>query len=131
MIDFNENDYNITEIKKESKLFNLATKYSYRVYGLIKQNNPVIYIQYNQYSLNLREPELLNQVEEFLHKNSLPVEIWNNRGQNNKIGIGLRRDLRDHVVLSAAVIQTIIYGIEGRIDFDNRKIPGIPKFNVE
>ncbi|MEK6882061.1 MAG: hypothetical protein AABY22_20765 [Nanoarchaeota archaeon] len=131
MIDFNENDYNITKIKKESKLFNLATKYSYRVYGLIKQGNPIICIQYSNHNINLREPQFLEKVEQFLYKNSLRVEIRSNEGRNNKIRIGLRRDLRDHVVLSAAVLQTIIYGIEGRIDFDNKKIPGIPKFNVE
>ncbi len=131
MIDFNENDFNITKIKKESKLSNLVTKYSYRIYGLAQESNPLIWIRYSKYKL--RRPELLFRIGQFLIRNNLQAEILNVEDENkmeNTIKIGLRRDLRNHVVLSAAILQTIIYGIEERIDFNknNRNIPGIPKF---
>jgi len=35
-IEFNVNDFNLEKIKGESKLYNLITKQSFRVYGLKK-----------------------------------------------------------------------------------------------
>ena len=50
MIIFNENDFNISKIKRESKLFNLNTIAKYWIYGLKQTNNPILYIQYDNHN---------------------------------------------------------------------------------
>ena len=46
-----------------------------------------------------------------------------------RVSVGLRYDIRKHVILSAAILQTIIYALEGRVDLKQKfKVPGIPEF---
>ena len=45
MIEFNENDFNLPEIKKDSKLSNIVTKYEYEIYGLLQEDNPPILLE--------------------------------------------------------------------------------------
>lgn len=127
MINFNENDYNISKIKKESKLFNLNTKHDYRVYGLRKADeNPLIFIELQSGSINTTTDKM-GLLVGFMAKNKIEVEFDFN--SENNIRIGMRKDLREHIVLSSCILQTIIYYIEGKLTLDMKNsLPGIPKF---
>ena len=127
MIDFNLNDFNLSKVKVQSKLGNLVTKHEYRVYGLCQANNAPILIQYSFEAFDsIKDKNLTN----FLKKNNIKVEIEEiEKSHNNKIFIGLRRDLRSHILLSASILQTIIYFLEGRVDLkEDFTIKGIPRF---
>ena len=128
MIDFNENDYNLVKIRRESKLFNLVTKHEFRVYGLRQSGNPLIWIEYNRYDQRISSL-ILSKLQDFFTKNNINIEFERRNDEEYVVNIGLRRDLREHVVLSSAIIQTIIYALEGKLDLDSSQvIPGIPKF---
>ena len=128
MIEFNEKDFQLGTIRKESKLFNLQTKNAFRVYGLRKTGNSLIHLSYNYDVVDDEFDERLEKLVEFFKNNGIPFE-WESGGGTAKICIGLRRDLRDHTILAASILQTIVYCLEGRLaiktDF---KIKGIPRF---
>lgn len=129
MIDFNTKDYNIPAIKRESKLFNLKTVTEFRVYGLAqKYNNPPILLGCNPNSLVIHQHNF-SQLKRFFSKRGIPIDMERDRkAEDGKVYIGLRRDLRSHTLLSAAVLQTIVYFLENRLDLDlSFEIPGIPK----
>jgi hypothetical protein len=131
MIDFNINDFNVQKIKKESKLYNFMTKYHYRVYGLTTENNnPLVLIDYDpeiEYEENFTSK--IEKLASFFKKNGIKIE-HDTDSEHMKIHIGLRRDLRDHVLLSAAILQTIIFSIENKLNLkDGYSVPGIPKFS--
>lgn len=127
-ISFNYNDYHLRKIENNSKLFNLDTKYSYRIYGLKNKSNPDIYIEYGKF-LNLNT----ECIEKFFKLNGISIEIALFQDKDDKRGIyiGLRYDLREHVTFCSCVLQTIIYYLEGRLNLNtDYKIIGIPKFNI-
>ena len=46
MITITETDTLLPAIMREAKLYNLITKQKYHVYGLRRENNPVVLIEY-------------------------------------------------------------------------------------
>ena len=128
MIEFNEKDFQLATIRRESKLFNLQTTNSFRVYGLRKAGNPLVHISYNYDVVSEDFDENLEKLIAFFENNGIEF-VWESGGGTAKVCIGLRRDLRDHTILSSSILQTIVYCLEGRLDVkSNFKIKGIPKF---
>lgn len=136
MITVNESDTNLPEVLTESKLANLVTKEKYYIYGLRREENPVVLIEYaNEYVT----PSFRNRIaalSEFLKINGISIETIND-SDNHGIDIGLRIDLRTTMnrnnkpLLASSVLSTIIYCLEDRIDIDNMKkykLSSIPKF---
>ena len=129
MIEFNINDENLQAIKAESKLYNLKTKHDYRVYGLKKKINPPILISCDATKI---DENFEKQIKAFFKKNNLIVEIEDDEDDKNRIYIGLRNDVREYIVLTAAIIQTLIYAIEGKLELNSEySIGKMPKFNDE
>lgn len=139
MIDFCENDYNLVAIRRESKMFNLASRYPYRVYGLRQENNPPILIEYNYERVDDGFEDRLTVLVEFFKAHGIQVDTYSESEDGNKVFVGMRRDLREHVnkngkpILASAIVSTIIYCLEGRIDVDalgKYKLPSIPNFQA-
>ena len=129
MIKFEENDYNLLKIRHESKLANMATKVDYYIYGLTKtHNNRLIEIKNSCKDDNIETRS--NLIISFFNKNGLGIVYsYNEYGENNEIQIGLRKDLRQDVVLCSAILKTIIFALEGRLKLNKKfKLPPIPVF---
>jgi len=127
-IEFNTKDFQMTAIRAESKLHNLQTKNPFRIYGLTRTGNPLIHLSYNYDTVDEDFDENMQQLIEFFEANNLEF-VWESGGGSAKVCIGIRRDLRDHVLLTSAILQTIIYSLEGRLVIrPDHKIKGIPKF---
>ncbi len=131
MVTFNTNDFNIDKVETLAKINKFKTAYDYRIYGMREDDdNPIVLIEYN--------PELfIGEIGNF-HKNALITFFRGNgielrfhdepKENNQKFWIGLRYDLRKDITISANIIQTIVYFLEGKLDLDAAfKIPSIPK----
>jgi len=128
MIEFNDKDFQLATIRRESKLFNLQTKQPFRVYGLTRADNPPIHLSYNYDTVDDEFEENMSVLVEFFKNNGIQF-VWESGGGTPKICIGLRRDLRNHIVLCSSILQTIVYCLEGRLALKaDYKIKGIPKF---
>ena len=127
-IDFSYSDFNVQKIKTETGFdWQTETKLDYKVFGLKDDGeNAPIEIEYNKkenYGGNLVK------LGRFFRNNGIGVNFKDTGG--NTINIGLRKDLRRQLQLSASIVSTIIYTMEGKIKLNNSKILGIPKFNGE
>lgn len=128
MIEFNEKDFQLRTIRRESKLFNLQTKQPFRVYGLTQKGNPVIHLSYNYDTVDDEFETNIALLVEFFKNNGIQFQ-WESGGGTAKVCVGLRRDLRDHVVLCSTILQTIVYCLEGRLALKaDYKVKGIPQF---
>jgi hypothetical protein len=127
-IDFSYSDYNVQKIKTETGFdWQTETKLDYKVFGLKDDGeNAPIEIEFNK-----KEDygDRINRLARFFDKNGIGVNFKNSGG--NTINIGLRKDLRRQLKLSAAIVSTIVYTMEGKIKLNNSKVLGIPKFNGE
>ena len=126
-VSFNLYDYNLFKIQKESNLESLLAKKHYRIYGLVhnKENNGFcVLVSVNKIYHNQK----LQSIKSFFLKRGIPIYFEDSKSKE-KIYIGLRRDLRKQVSLSAGIVQTLIYFFENRLKL-NEKMPiyGIPKF---
>jgi hypothetical protein len=136
MVQFNINDYKLKQIRSETKLSNLITKYQYCVYGLKRnKENPPIYITIYSTLINKKIASAQNFLRLFFKTNEIITLFEKRDSENNNSGVsisvGLRKDLREHTALTSAIVQTIVYAFENRLKlFKNscNKIPGIPKF---
>ena len=140
MIDFNENDFNLTKLKTESKLGNLLTRFKYRIYGLRQENNPAILIEYHHTRMDSKFGEKVEALTAFLKSNGIEIETYSESDNTNRIDIGIRRDLRGFVnkngkpLLASAILSTIVYCLEGRIELEQLKkfkLSAIPKLPIE
>jgi len=128
MIEFNDKDFQLVPIRRESKLFNLQTKVPYRVYGLKTEGNPLVHLSYNYDTVGDDFDSHLENLVEFFENNGIEF-VWESGGGTPKVCIGLRRDLRERVILCSSIVQTIIYCLEGRLAIKpNFKVKGLPKF---
>ena len=122
MIEFKETDFNLTKVKRESKLFNLVTTYKYVVYGLRMADNPPIQIEYYFDRVDEHFEERLEALTEFFKANNIEINIYDRSDKKDSILIGLRRDLRSIVnkngkpMLASSILSTIVYTLEGRVD---------------
>lgn len=97
-------------IAREAKLSDMLTKFDYRIYGLKNDNQNEILIT-NWYRNIWNSTSVL----EFFRKQGFACNLVNG-GKAATITIGIRRDIRDNASLCAAIIQTIIYTAEGRMN---------------
>lgn len=128
MISFNEQDVNMRAISDKARLFNLTGLYGYRIFGLRQENRPPIWVSYpDKMSLKFKTDTLI--IQEFFRQQGLQVCISQYQKQNNQVvKIGLRHDVRKHIEISSAIIQTIIYYLEKRLKLDKQFRIKIPKF---
>lgn len=130
MIDFNESDFFIKDIKADGK-FSEKTRYKYRVFGLQLASSPVVYISYDteldedMESFNQR----LDNLKEFLKTHKIILDVDNDVDENSGlISIGLRKDLRENVPLASAILNTIIHCLDGALALDKFEKVKMPVF---
>src|SRR5579859_3233220 len=124
MISFNKKDEKMGEIAKLSKIVGALTKEDYRVYGLRNSNNPPILIEYSEHSdVYDKLDSKCTKLDAFFKKNGIditfgPLEDETEDGTDYKVYIGLRRDVRNDLPLTCALLKTIIYFIEDKIEIE-------------
>jgi len=124
MIQINEKDYFMPSIKAEAKFSTLAVQKQYRVFGLKNENNPPLLLRFNRSTIPEDRVSVLSHV---FKQSGLEVDCY--RDYDKGMAIGIRRDVREHVLYSSAILQTIIYYLEGRIELPkNFRIPYDKKF---
>lgn len=124
-ISFNKKDFNLSRIETSYPLQNYLVQKSYRIYGLVNEQNPLVLVE-------TKEDFDWRELKGFFQKNNIQVEVNKVASNSMKpnIAIGLRRDLRCHVNLCGAIISTIIAHVEGKLVFDVKsQLLGIPRFN--
>ena len=127
MIEFKDTDFNLTKIKRESKLFNLVTGYKYWVYGLRQTGNQPVMIEYHYDKVDEHFTDKLEALIEFFKLNGIEIETYAEADNNGRVDIGLRKDLRAIVnrngkpMLASSILSTIIYALEGRIEIEELK----------
>lgn len=127
MVRFNPFDFGMDQLRLDTKLFNLKTKRGYKVYGLKQAGSPVI-------KLSVRPPlELPKTLGRFLNRSGLITILEKITAapatSPYHVRIGLRRDLRDHPELAAAILQTIVYNMERKLKLPRGfVIEGMPVF---
>lgn len=126
MVKFNNNDFNLYLIKKESRLENVKTKHEYKIYGVKKEaGNPLIWLEFPDTSFFWQDSNILYN---FFLFNKISLE---KDSSSSIVKIGLRHDLREHVVLSACIVQTIVYTFEKRLILsEDYLIPGLSKIGL-
>ena len=136
MITITETDTNLPEVLTESKLHNLVTASRYHVYGLRREENPVVLIEYETAYVPSGFRERMDSLEAFLKLNGIIADVIKDSG-DHCIEIGLRIDLRKVLnkngkpLLAASVLKTIVYCLEDRLDIENMKrykLASIPTF---
>ncbi len=128
-IDFSFSDYNVNKIKTETGFdWQTKTNLKYYVYGLKQENDAPIKIEYNK-DLLKGNKYTFSKLDSFFKKRGIVIE-WDDMYKKG-IDIGLRKDLRQQPKLSAAIVSTIVYALEGKIKLKNSRVLGIPKFNGE
>lgn len=136
MITINESDTNLPEVLSESKLSNLVTKEKYYVYGLRREQNPVVLIEYDNDYVSDDFRKAIKSLTEFFNLNGISMETINDNGERG-VDIGLRIDLRkvlnrnNKPLLAGSVLSTIVYCLENRVDTEQmkkHKLSSIPKF---
>ncbi len=136
-ISFNKEDYNISKIKFESRLSNLKTKLNYRVYGL--KEGRMLEIDYPVSFWKGSFANAIRYLEDFQVRNKFTVS-WNDYDDSNIkleekfVKIGIHKNLRENIPMSVSILQTFIYGFEGRINWENHKkyvIGGLPEIKTD
>jgi hypothetical protein len=123
MISFNKNDYFLPSIEAESKFHTLAVQKHYRVFGLKNQDNPPVLIRYGPEAI---EETKVMQLHYVFKKSGLIADFY--RDYPKGLSIGLRRDVRENVPFAAALLQTIVYYLENKIDLPKTfRIPMVNK----
>ena len=128
-INVNEKDDNLVEIHREAKFTGMETKNQFRIYGLAQEGNPPVLFSAQEAIINSEQEKAAIS---FLKSNGIDAEMEEVDTKKRQIYIGLRRDLRQDIKLSALLLQTLVYYFEGRIvdlppDF---KILGIPEYKT-
>ena len=128
MVDIEKKDFHMADIFDMTRLDGIMTKYKYRFHGLTNEDNPAIYIGYVSGLQDIAE-----KLKTFFAKNGFEIEVA--RGEEDvlttDIRVGLRRDVRKHLPIAAAIIKTIVYAYEGRLDVDTDFKLKLPKFGKE
>ncbi len=136
MITITETDTLLPAIMREAKLYNLVTKQKYHVYGLRRENNPAVLIEYADSYVTDDFRNRLTSLIEFFKLNGIETE-FSNETDDRSIAIGLRIDLRktlnknEKPLLAASVLSTIVYCLEDRVDIEQMKkykLSSIPTF---
>lgn len=118
-------DTHLVKIEKFSKITDMKTKRYYRVYGLKNEDQPPVLIEYLTMPANKTEKEIRG----FLRRNGFPVEFTHPKyRKSDDIEIGLRLDVREHLYLSAAIVNSLIGYFENKVNLPTSPSSfGIPK----
>lgn len=137
MLYHNSKHFNVPQIAKAIQFKeNLAE--CIRFFGLKQEDNPAILINLNLYYCRRdlydgNYSQILGSLGEFLNKHNIINDISyieDDDGDNYSVRIGFRKDLRENVILSACLLDTIIQVIEGKLKLNEKSIiPKCPKFS--
>src|SRR4051812_46684521 len=116
MIDFNQNDFNMLEIEKKGAFSAIKAKKEFRIFGLAQEDNPPIGINYNMDKFPSNQVQ--DELEVFFKANGMEL-AFAHKDEDEKIHIGLRRDIRDNIDLSIALLKTIILNIDTGFELDS------------
>jgi hypothetical protein len=127
MISIKKADYNLSRILKSAKLHSLRPEHDYYIYGLkLTPSNPPIRIQ-----LSIEDDTEIpyQNIIKFLANSGIKCNYGRRYECDEEITIGLRKDVRDDIIFSACLLQTIIYACEFKISLIEPyiKIPRSPK----
>ncbi len=130
MIEFSKKDDGMDAIQAAGdfkKLNEHRLNNHFRVYGLQQKGNPPILLEYPQgYQLKREQVEVLFN---FFNNNGIKFKVGTFRDGKNQVYIGLRRDVRDNPKLCRAIVETIVYQLEDKLELNNEdKIKEVPKF---
>lgn len=131
MINFNTNDYNMDKIEKLARINKFKTDYDYRIYGLRdEEKNPLVLIEFNYDMLDGEITDYhRNVLTKFFNINGISLKFNDlSKEEDKKVWLGIKYDLRKDVTISANIVQTIIYFLQGKINLEAySNVPGIPK----
>lgn len=125
MIEINKEDFNMAEIDNLGKISEIKTKKNFEVCGLRQEGNVPIGIYYNMDKISSNQFE--DELTSFFKSNGLELGFDNR--EEEKILIGIRRDIRENIGLAANLIKTIALHIDGQLELESSfRIPGLSKF---
>ena len=135
MITYVQNDFNLPQIEAVNGVFNfIKTQVPYSVYGLTQKNNPPVLFTQN---CNVQpRNDKLQVIIDWLKTQGIEsdVEAPNYDDESVRIYIGLRKDVRENIEFSAALIRTIVTFFEDALELTpESKIPEfkIPKITLK
>jgi len=123
---FKQSDFNLDKVKKLCAFGEQKLKFKYWIYGLGDFNsNPPVKIEHN---FEIFKEGGQKSIYKFFKGNGIAVQFEDNK-KDDYINIGLRKDVREDVSVSAAIVKTLIQFNEGLIDLNEKpeKLVGIPK----
>ena len=141
MIYYNLKDDNMPNIQQTAGIDSLLTKEDFKIYGLRQNDNPPILIEYSDESdVSSDLYRKCQTLKDFFSRHGIVfksdvLEENNERDDDEaidyKIYIGLRRDIRDNIPLTIAIMKTIIFFIDGKTEIlsDSKLVGEIPKFS--
>ena len=139
MIYFNKADDQMLDIKAKLNFHNQLTKEDFRVYGLRQADNPPILVEFSDGSDVFKTiGEKCTVLEKFFAYNGIIMKRdileWDDQDDQDrvdyKIYIGIRRDIRENLPLTCAILKTIILYIDDKIELTaTTKLGNIPKFS--
>ena len=115
-------DQHLTKIETLSGLKDFKCVNWYRIYGLAQDNNPPVLIEYFE---GLPNGKTEKQIKHLLRRNGIPVVF--KKAKYDTFSIGLRLDLREHLFLAAAAVNSLIGFLENRSDIDSNLNFGFSK----
>ncbi len=139
MITFNQYDYNLWKIEKDSRLPVAKTRLlDFHVYGLQNDKEiPIVVVSYNFPKLSeLMTGKKKAALYRFFRSHNVYMgwentkDSWKNIENDVKIHIGLQYNLREKVELCSSILHTIVYFLDGQIQL-NDKLPGIPRIMLD
>jgi hypothetical protein len=110
-------DKNLSLISAVSRRLECVdTKYNYHVFGLVQDNRPPIRIVANDG--HKPTDDQCRALKKFFNESGLDVEFCD--GSDDTVNIGLRLDVRSKPRFASAIIQTIVFYMEGRLKLDGK-----------
>jgi hypothetical protein len=129
MIEFNQKDINLVNIQNATGLLKVKLTGDYRVYGLKNADNPAVLLEYDPELISDKDVKSLTG---FFVGNGIDFVAQTIKDGKKKSYLGLRHDLRQEIDLSVAIINTIVYLLEGKMKVSKEdKIAKVPDFAVK
>ena len=114
MIRYNREDFNVPQIAVTNGWINrYTTDHNYYVYGLKSEGRPPIVIS-RPASMS---DERIRPIVDYLNAGGLQT-IERIESRTLELRIGLRHDVREDVAFASAVVRTIVFAVEGKLEID-------------
>ncbi len=136
-VDFNSWDFNLNKIETDSRLGDFKpNRLDFKIYGLSNdKDTPPVLISYDFTKITLDKNKRA-MLYRLLKKNGVWL-AWDNTNESltqyqrdDKVHIGLQYDLRKDIDLCTAILHTIVYYLEEKIDLKGN-LPGIPRIILD